>query len=500
VPTPLHLRARAADRIALPRGPLKAPERIRIWRAGDNPGDYGSNVFDDVAAASVMAEFLARGNAGAIDLEHGTNPDANPALDPSDPPIMGGYYALEVVGGELWAEVRWSDCGRPHAEAGTVCCARHQIESGQRCYVSPDWDLDPETRRPVRLHKLSLVAEPGTYAIPMLASRQWAAARSTIPMNDLEQIRQGIALWQGIAESAQDPNIKKMASELVAMVTTALASVGIDVGGAAVDVAPPSDAMGGAPPAADAMAAAPPAEEPKPEMAAAAPEKTEEEKTAAAAQIAASMKVASEKLIAALAASTALKAPAAPLARPRASAPTAPTAAPTLTAAQVQAMIAEEREKTSLIAAAANRPGMTPALASLLASKPLADVRTTIAAMAPAPAAPSDVPAGRIPTRAAAMPGGAAQPEPKSVLAGVVTKLRASVAGDFKPVSAADVGIRSLALQLAPQTERLDELAKRITAGEPLGVHNVRATADRVRAREVARYRATAAPTGTATG
>ncbi len=72
--------------VELPRGPLVAPSRFRIWAAGNNPGDYGDNLFNDAAAARVMAEFERRGVAGAIDIEHATNPKAQ-TYSPAKAPI-----------------------------------------------------------------------------------------------------------------------------------------------------------------------------------------------------------------------------------------------------------------------------------------------------------------------------------------------------------------------------------------------------------------------------
>ena len=79
------------------------------------------------------------------------------------------------------------------------------------------------------------------------------------------------------------------------------------------------------------------------------------------------------------------------------------------------------------------------------------------------------------------------------MLPAIVDKVRAVASGTFRPETAADVRIEKWATQLAPQVERLDDIAARITKGQPLGLQNVRATAERVKAREIARYRATAA-------
>src|SRR5690242_14561010 len=136
--------------IRLTAGALVAPDRFRIWRAGANPGDYGERFFTERSAESVVGEELARGNAMAMEFEHALTPSVNPTLDPADPPPTAGYLTLELYdtpeGPELWGVPRWSDCGRDAPVPGEVCCGRHQIESGQRLYMSPDWIIETETR------------------------------------------------------------------------------------------------------------------------------------------------------------------------------------------------------------------------------------------------------------------------------------------------------------------------------------------------------------------
>ena len=290
-----------------PRG--KAPERFRIWRAGANVGDYGACNFTPAAAAAVMADFTARGNAGAIDVEHATNPKANPSYDPASPPPGGGYYVLDLVdsddGPELWASVRWSD----YVVA--------QIESGQRCYVSPDWLMSTDTREPSKLNKLSLVQEPGTFGINMLASR--ASAEKT--HMDLDTLKALIAAAQKMADSAENADLKAVGTDLVKQLTDMASKLGLDL----TEAAPASEPA----PVAPAAAAAEPDAKPVPAVAGKA-----------------------------------------------------------LTIADVQKAIHEERAKSELITAAvAGRQGMTPALASILAGKSLAECRAFVGALPMAAAA-----------------------------------------------------------------------------------------------------------------
>lgn len=208
---------------------LVPPARFRLWRAGANPGDYGNVNFTPVAAASVMGEYTRRGNALAMDIEHALNRTVNPTLSPNDPPPTAGYTALELVdtpdGPELWLLPRWSDCGRDAPVPDEVCCARHQIQSGQRCYVSPDWDQDTNTGEPIRLNRVSLVAEPATWGINLLASR--ASATRGTAVNE-EQIRAAYALASMQAAAAEGP-LKESASAYAEQLKGAAAAMGVDL-------------------------------------------------------------------------------------------------------------------------------------------------------------------------------------------------------------------------------------------------------------------------------
>jgi len=228
----------AADRDSAGRIPLtggEVPTRFRIWRAGANPGDYGDCNVTPRALAAILAEQKARGTAIAIDIQHATNAKVNPAYDPANPPPIAGHAMLASENGDLWADpVRWTDCGRPFAAPGAVCCGKHQIETGQRPYVSPDWRLDKRTKEPVSLVRLSLVAEPGTYHVSMLA----AADRGRNPMNDLDCLKALLAAAMSCAGS-QDPDISAMGATVAGQVSDLGAAKNLDLSGAG-DPAPPS--------------------------------------------------------------------------------------------------------------------------------------------------------------------------------------------------------------------------------------------------------------------
>lgn len=314
-------------------GPGAAPDRFRIWRAGNNPGDYGDNNVTARAVDAIMAEHAKRGVALAIDIQHATNPRENPKYDPANPPPIAGHAGLKVVasaaGPELWADpVRWTDCGRPFAVPSPgVCCGKHQIETGQRPYVSPDWFLDPATREPRSLDRLSLVAEPGTFQVNMLAAR----ARR-LDMNDTDILKALLAAGMGAAAS-QDPDIQALGAIVAGQANDVAMAKGIDLAGAGATEAPASEAAPAAPAAAAADACDP--------------------------------KV--EKMVAAAVAAAVAKHG------------VGVSASKPLTESGVRAIFAEENERRALLDANKETLG---GLVGVLASKPLAEVKTFIAAAA----------------------------------------------------------------------------------------------------------------------
>lgn len=488
----LATRARRAGRVDLPPLGGPAPKRVHVWGPGNNPGDYGDNYFTAAAAASLLAEFDRRGNAGLIDIEHGTNPDAAPNLDPTRPPVTGGYWVPEVEQGpdgpHLWVSVRWSNCGASQAQPGAVCCATHQIESGQRCYISPDWDRDATTFEVVRLNKISLVGEPGTYAIPLLASRALAAAavptdpttplKGPRPMDDLEMLKAVRIGLQQLIDGGGADALKQLAAQLATELDAAASALGIDLTGVPAEQGPPSvrdlAPAGDAPLAAgDAAPTDDPMKKDAPMATAAASDDattTEEAKRAAAVQLAA------RGLIAKLTAAAA-QAP-----RPAAPAPAA------LTAADVERQIAAasnaEREKTRLIASAQGRPGMGPDLAAALAAQPLAAVRAVIAALPPAPVVET-VTAGAARTATGATRTASVTDAEQVTAAQRLARLELPK----KPTTLDEQAVMSMAAQLA--LKDLPSIAAKFAAGK-LGIVNPEAASKRAWARELATYGRTA--------
>jgi hypothetical protein len=128
------------------------PREIQLWRTGPNPTDYGVHVWSDRSVAEVGSVYSARGNPLLIDVEH------LGAITPEgEPPPTGGYATLEIRNGEPWLTFEWSDY------------AAEQIASGQRRFLSPEYDTDKATGEILRLYRVSLVADPGTHHAHVLA-------------------------------------------------------------------------------------------------------------------------------------------------------------------------------------------------------------------------------------------------------------------------------------------------------------------------------------------
>ncbi len=128
------------------------PAEIQFWDLGDNPTDYGMHRWTQRSAADVMARYDARGNPLLIDVEH------NGALVDGEPAVTGGYARLELRAGAPWLVFDWSAYGA------------EQIATGQRRFLSGEYDVDRTTGEILALYRVSLVADPGTHRARMLAA------------------------------------------------------------------------------------------------------------------------------------------------------------------------------------------------------------------------------------------------------------------------------------------------------------------------------------------
>lgn len=148
------------------------PVAFRVFARGSNPTTQGTFVFDDAAAARVMAAYREHGVDVVIDLEHDSVNDAA-RVARNDAGDARGWARLELREGELWAvDVRWTPDG-----------ARRLREQTQR-FISPVFQVDDDLA--IReVFNLALVAQPATDNAPALAASRKIAA-SAAPENRMD--------------------------------------------------------------------------------------------------------------------------------------------------------------------------------------------------------------------------------------------------------------------------------------------------------------------------
>jgi phage I-like protein len=133
------------------------PKEFRLFVSGWNDTENGKYLFDEVAAKATMAAYAKWGVELAIDLEH-------QMLDPvaSDPTARDarGWFKLELRDdGSLWAvNVRWTEDG-----------AQRLSEKRQR-YISPAFEVDPKTKRVVKIINAAITSIPATHDTPALVA------------------------------------------------------------------------------------------------------------------------------------------------------------------------------------------------------------------------------------------------------------------------------------------------------------------------------------------
>lgn len=195
-------KVRATAPIAL--GVREPPREFQLWQPGPNPTDYGVHVWNERSVTEVMARYQERGNPLLLDVEH-----AGATTLEGDPAVTAGYARLEVRAGAPWLIFDWSEYGRT------------QIQTGERRFLSPEYDVDKNTGEILALYRVSLVADPGTHRARMLASASLtekknmddptlAAIEAIIdgvsdPAEALASIKKTIASLKGDGDEADDP-------------------------------------------------------------------------------------------------------------------------------------------------------------------------------------------------------------------------------------------------------------------------------------------------------
>lgn len=166
----------------------KAPTEVRLFRKGANLSVKGTFLWDDKAAAAVMAKYKAMSRSVTWDYDHGALRKDSP--NPAQTAKSAGICELELREGELWAvSIRWT----PAAKAA--------IEAGEWPFFSPAFSVDKDNR-PVWLINIALTANPALHSLDEIteaASALWAthlAATPALSADDRrEAARKSAAAW-----------------------------------------------------------------------------------------------------------------------------------------------------------------------------------------------------------------------------------------------------------------------------------------------------------------
>jgi hypothetical protein len=136
------------------------PTEIRVFTEGWNDTTKGRFLFDGEAAQSVIAAYQEHGADVMFDLEHLSleSPQESRNFDPD----ARAWARLEMRDGELWAVgIRWTPDGD-----------RRLRERTQR-YISPAFDVDPQTKRIVSLVNVAITSLPATHGLqPLVAATE----------------------------------------------------------------------------------------------------------------------------------------------------------------------------------------------------------------------------------------------------------------------------------------------------------------------------------------
>lgn len=136
------------------------PDRFRIFRAGWNDSTKGKVLFDEKAAAMVLARYRKHGVDLMLDRNHDSIDPAT-MVARSDAADAQAWFGLDVVDGELWGVgVRWT----PEGE--------ERVRSRKQRYISPAFRVDKHGRV-IEVVNAALVAMPATHdAQPLIAASE----------------------------------------------------------------------------------------------------------------------------------------------------------------------------------------------------------------------------------------------------------------------------------------------------------------------------------------
>lgn len=230
------------------------PTEFRIFKYGVNETAKGSCLFDEEAAAAVMARYAKEGHDLMLDLEHHWS--ENSATARADAADARGWFKLELRNGELWGvDLKLTPDG-----------VRRLTEKTQR-YTSPLFLERKADSRVVRIVNVALVANPATFgAEPLVAASAAPVGGSANACHALT----AFVLRRYTSREPMNPELMKKLLEIIASqdekaALALLSEIAAASAGAPAEPATPADPL--------AAAADPPVPAPgekKPEEASAA--------------------------------------------------------------------------------------------------------------------------------------------------------------------------------------------------------------------------------------
>jgi hypothetical protein len=163
-------------------GDNSLPTEIRLFKAGINKTSKGDFLFDAEAAASVMADYTARGVDIMFDLNHDSLDDDALATR-ADAGDARGWCKLELRAGELWAVgITWTPDGA------------ERLTSKKQRYTSPAFSYSKDTRRIVSLENVAIVASPATFGAQQLVAADRRAGDRRVKLDaSFDDIRTAIS-------------------------------------------------------------------------------------------------------------------------------------------------------------------------------------------------------------------------------------------------------------------------------------------------------------------
>lgn len=164
--------------LAVASGDEQLPTEFRLFKAGWNVTENGKYLFDDQAAAEVMANYRAHQVDRMIDLEHLSVDETAPNYDPD----ARGWCRLELRNGELWAVgVTWNEDGAA------------RLRSKRQRYVSPAFEYDTATRRVASILNIALTALPATHGTrELVAASVRKSATGVNRMMDAKLVKEAL--------------------------------------------------------------------------------------------------------------------------------------------------------------------------------------------------------------------------------------------------------------------------------------------------------------------